>query len=335
MKRNAIAFFHILIFLLFIATSAGAQAPETITYQGRLVDVSGIPTTTPQSVVFAIYDDPSGGSPMWTETLTITPDAMGVFTVELGTIAALTAELFDGNKRYLGLAIGGDSEMSPRQWLTSVPYAISAGNVPDSAIVTGKLADASVTTSKIADDAITSEKVLDSDLHAEDISDETGLAFILQLPANTFQSLPDSAGGLDSIAISVPGPGWVYVWAHADVSVNHISGTVDHHVFQVSDAPDVVVVNNFGTAMIALPSVMPTGNNYLYPVDAHRPFRVEAAGDVQFYFNSWSVLGGGNGDGYWNLQMTAQYFPTAYGRVMPDSVSAAVMENLTDQDQAD
>lgn len=334
MKKSANTFLYIVIVLTLVASTVFGQAPNTITYQGRLTDVTGAPIVVPQDVTFAIYSAPTGGTAMWTETMSVTPDVEGVFTVELGLINPLDETLFDGNKRYLGLTIGSDSEMSPRQWLTSVPYSISAGTVADSSIATEKIANLAVTTGKVADEAITSLKVADDGLGAVDLHDEPGLGFKMFLPPNTFHDIPDGSAALDSIKITVPDAGFVYVFGQAAIRVDHINGTADYFMFQVSEVPDTVIPNNFGVAMLALPEELPTpavsSTPYVYPVDAHRAFQVDAAGEYTYYFNSWVVSGAGNADGFFDLQMTAMYFPTAYGTFslsppMPDSNQARVL----------
>jgi hypothetical protein len=105
---------------------AGAQAPTTMTYQGRLLTAAGAPVTAATSVVFRIYAAASGGSSVWTETRSVTPDANGVFTIDLGSTSALTTTVFDGTTRYLSLQVGADAEMTQRQALASVPYATRA-----------------------------------------------------------------------------------------------------------------------------------------------------------------------------------------------------------------
>jgi hypothetical protein len=63
---------------------------------------------------------------LWTEEQDITLDD-GYFSTELGTITAIPADLFDGSKLYLGVTVGNDDEMTPRQTISSVPYALLAG----------------------------------------------------------------------------------------------------------------------------------------------------------------------------------------------------------------
>ncbi len=107
--------------LLVVGGSVLAQAPNTITYQGKLTDAGGAAITGATDVVFAIYAAASGGSALWSSgTVSIDPDDNGVFTVELGPIPP---NVFDGSKRYLGITVSGDPQMTPRQLITSAPYA--------------------------------------------------------------------------------------------------------------------------------------------------------------------------------------------------------------------
>ncbi len=110
-----------------IPFAAAAQAPDTITYQGKLTDDEGRPITVATDVTFTIYDSPSGGSVLYTTTTTITPDMNGIFTVELEPIGVA---VFDGSPRYLGIKVGPDEEMMPRQLISSTPYSLKVRNMP-------------------------------------------------------------------------------------------------------------------------------------------------------------------------------------------------------------
>ena len=73
-----------LALLVVIAAAAYGQAPGTMQYQGRLLDSVGDAVTTQVTVDFVIYDSTIGGTPLWSESVTFTPDGEGVFTVLLG-----------------------------------------------------------------------------------------------------------------------------------------------------------------------------------------------------------------------------------------------------------
>jgi hypothetical protein len=112
---------------LLAAASASSAVPGTLTEQGRLLDTAGAPATGSVSIVFTIYDAATGGASLWTETQNVTLDD-GYFSARLGEVTAIPSTVFSGATRYLGVKVGTDAEMTPRQTLVSVPYALMANN---------------------------------------------------------------------------------------------------------------------------------------------------------------------------------------------------------------
>ncbi|MFT6373854.1 MAG: hypothetical protein ACJARS_000487, partial [bacterium] len=111
--------------LIAIPASALAQAPDLITFQGRLLDGSGSVIERDQSMVFSIYATADANNALWSETHTV-QFARGTFAVSLGALSDLeTATLGDGS-RWLGMRIAGEDEMEPRSRLSTVPYALYA-----------------------------------------------------------------------------------------------------------------------------------------------------------------------------------------------------------------
>ena len=111
------------VILIIAASFAAAQTANTIVYQGKLTDAAGTAISANTNVRFRIYTGPSGGTAQYDTTASLTPDNNGVFTVELGP---LSTTLMDGAKHYLGITVGADAEMTPRQVLTSAPSAHTA-----------------------------------------------------------------------------------------------------------------------------------------------------------------------------------------------------------------
>lgn len=107
--------------------SAGA-VPNFMTQQGRLFDNAGAPVDGSKTFVFTIYSAATGNDSLWSETQTITLDD-GYFSTSLGAVVPIPATVFGNAPRYLGVKVGTDPEMTPRQPLVSVPYALVAGNV--------------------------------------------------------------------------------------------------------------------------------------------------------------------------------------------------------------
>jgi len=140
-----------------------AQIPNSLLYQGRLTKFNGDAVVGDTPVIFSIYDALSGGNSLWIDTINVYPDSSGIFTVELADISNSVFE--SGDKLYLQLEVVGDSPMSPRQLLTSVPYAYASGTV----------ADSSVTHTKITAEAVQSSNILDNTILNSDISDSADI----------------------------------------------------------------------------------------------------------------------------------------------------------------
>lgn len=140
-----------LLFLMLVS-SAAASNPGKMSYEGRLTDASGSPVTTARTVEFRIFDASSGGTLVWgPESIPVTPDSQGVFSVVLGNTSAITSDVFSGAARYLEITVGGEV-LSPRTQIVSVGYAFKAASAQS-------IEDNTVTTSKIASNAVTDAKV--------------------------------------------------------------------------------------------------------------------------------------------------------------------------------
>ncbi len=131
----------LVIFFLFLwvvvpGSSTFAAINEQINFYGTLKDTSENPLTGTYDMVFRFYDAPTGGTLLDTSThtsgngnpVTVTN---GEFSVVLGsgTGNALDGIDFSSNSIYVGLTIGADSEMSPRERLAAVPYAFNSDKV--------------------------------------------------------------------------------------------------------------------------------------------------------------------------------------------------------------
>jgi hypothetical protein len=115
------------LLLLFSAASAFAQTPS-FTYQGRLTD-GGTPANGNYDLTFALWDSLSGGTQIGsTQTLNTVAVSDGVFTVSLD----FGANAFTGASRFLEISArptgGSFTLLTPRQQVTSTPYAIRSAN---------------------------------------------------------------------------------------------------------------------------------------------------------------------------------------------------------------
>jgi hypothetical protein len=101
-------------------TEAAAVMEDRMPIQGQLSG-SGGPLDGNYDVTLRLYDAESGGSALCTDTHTISIDN-GLFSTYLEGCA----EQIDGQQQlYLGVEVESDGEMTPRQPLYPVPYAMS------------------------------------------------------------------------------------------------------------------------------------------------------------------------------------------------------------------
>ena len=146
---------------LFCAGITHAQVPRTINYQGYLTSPSGTAISASLPMVFKIYSVVSGGAALHTEPQTIAV-TNGIFNVLLGSGVSLTLP-FD-TQYYLGVTVGADSELAPRQPLAASPYSLRAASaeaLAASAVVPGsQIAAATITAAKLASSGCTSGQVL-------------------------------------------------------------------------------------------------------------------------------------------------------------------------------
>src|SRR5277367_6373840 len=139
-----------------LAASAPTSVPPLIPYSGVADAVAGQPAPTTASVTFLVYDDETGGEPLFSETQSVAVEAAGRFKAQIGATLTngIPIDLFaSGEARWLAVEIAGEAAQ-PRILLASVPYALKAadaatlGGLPASAFAlasTKSLAPAALT----------------------------------------------------------------------------------------------------------------------------------------------------------------------------------------------
>jgi hypothetical protein len=132
--------------LIILAGSALAAVPQQINYQGYLTDTSGSPLDTTVAMTFKLYTDSTAGTLLWTEIRPSVNVTDGLFNVRLGQVATLPDSVLNRSQVWLGIAVGGDPEMTPRTRMVSVGYSYrvgtvdgaSGGTIPGDVTIAGK-----------------------------------------------------------------------------------------------------------------------------------------------------------------------------------------------------
>ncbi len=116
--------------IMLLSFSAWADVPLQINYQGYLADSSGMPVTgTNIPMKFRIFDVATGSTDLWAEDQAVDVQS-GIYDVVLGdgttTNGTFDTALFATQPLWLEVEVNGET-MSPRQKITSVAYAMQAG----------------------------------------------------------------------------------------------------------------------------------------------------------------------------------------------------------------
>lgn len=111
----------LILYLLSLVSSALAQVPSTMSYQGYLTS-SGSAVTASINMTFKIYDVSTGGTALWTETQNGVSVSSGLYSVILGSTTPISLN-FD-KTYYLEVTVGSD--VFTRHQLTASPYAFSS-----------------------------------------------------------------------------------------------------------------------------------------------------------------------------------------------------------------
>ena len=132
--------------------SAQALVPHEINYQGYLTNPGGTAVSATVAMEFRLYNVVTGGAALFTESQSVTV-SNGVFNVLLGAQPGLPLGLPFDVPYWLGVKVGADAEMAPRQPLAAAPYALraasaealAAGATVAGSLITGPITSATVT----------------------------------------------------------------------------------------------------------------------------------------------------------------------------------------------
>jgi len=103
-----------------VTVAASAVTTSSINYQGKLTDSAGEPLSGTYTMTFRLYEVASGGTALDTDSHSVEVTD-GLLNTDIG----FDQEYFDGRALWVGITVGIDPEMSPRQEFKPVPYALS------------------------------------------------------------------------------------------------------------------------------------------------------------------------------------------------------------------
>jgi hypothetical protein len=102
-------------------SARGVNTQNYFPVQGRLTDAGGNPLTGTYTMIFRLYDVLTGGTELCSDTNSVTV-TNGLFNSE---VWGNCQDDITGQQLYLGIQVGSDAEMAPRQPIFAVPYAWS------------------------------------------------------------------------------------------------------------------------------------------------------------------------------------------------------------------
>lgn len=128
-----------LVFWVIVGVVSGISTfADVLQYQARLTDPgTGAPREGMVTMTFSIYDVPTGGAPLWTETKDVEA-VNGLVNTLLGDTESLLTGQFDGRDLWLGIMVAPDEEAVPRQRIASTVYAIRAGEAGNADMLDGQ-----------------------------------------------------------------------------------------------------------------------------------------------------------------------------------------------------
>lgn len=138
----------LLLYSLLIVTGAQAQIPQTIHYQGRLLNGTN-PVNETVGMVIRLFNQLEGGAPLYADSNQVTI-VDGLYSTVIGdhTLYGSLADVLTNSAVYIELNVN-DVILAPREALSAAAYAMVADGVTTGAITTAMLAENAVGESKM------------------------------------------------------------------------------------------------------------------------------------------------------------------------------------------
>jgi len=132
MTTRILLLISVILAVAAVPDKTTAALPPTLSYQGVLTDLAGVPLADgTYNLTVRLYGQSAGGAALWQESQSV--DLVGgVFSTVLGATSPPTLGTIDFDQQlWLGLEVDTDGEMTPRTALTATPYSFIAGDLGD------------------------------------------------------------------------------------------------------------------------------------------------------------------------------------------------------------
>ncbi len=214
---------------------AAASVSGRIPVQGRLTDAAGNPLNGTYSIRFDLYETASGGLAVCSDINSVVVEN-GLFYSEIW--GDCDSNDITGRELYLGIKVGSDAEMTPRQPIYPVPYAFS--------LKPGALISATLSTNAILD--IENWGTSGRGLRALAMS-QTGTNFGVVGASKS----PDGYGGYFYNTSASPNTGFAVAGLHPGYTVSDIGSWVHPAAYFGGQIGVIALTKGVGgTAILAL-----------------------------------------------------------------------------------
>jgi hypothetical protein len=352
-------FLHLVIIVITSLNVFGQAIPKQIDYQGVLKSSAGV--IVPDGnypITFKIYNDPTGGTALWTEAQVVSV-ANGIFSAHLGSITPITTVPFD-RIHFLGITIGADPELLPRTTLTPTPYSFMSLNVMDNTVVkslnslkddVNLFAGSNITITPSGNNLTISAagggggtvtqvntgagltggpinttgtiSIANDGVTSAMIINEPGIA---EVRNSTTHSIAGNTTmtSIATLSITIPTAGYIVLEGKTIAWLEGVTGQNEIYM-QIDDAEGGGIVSPYWTKA-GLQAYASIGQAF-FPVSCQRTFS-KNAGTYTFYLEAMPLSNNATGatTNLYQTQLRAIFYPTAYGVVTSTSESSVKLD---------